>query len=371
MKIDRAELCDMVDVFYKIAGELKVPEAPLKEACDFAIGAYCWNMAVAMESRFYFLNKHPEENKQLLEEMKLIYGACKRASSDFDPSAGYNKRIYIKDPKNSYNTVCFDVELIIDPASKMPGRGWWQQELEQVRGAFKIGKLSYVCNISRDFEEIKSFADFNHVIYQIKRVIRHELQHYVQSYIGFEHTLDLYDTIGGLPSKKLRDKHFDKIHEFGVVRPSKDDVYLPTEIFDLKDPSGKVLHELRDVEFYTRLSDAITIFNRIKKKLPVPLHMDFANAFIARTPLDVFMYKYDKYLTAEFNRAYAEHMKNADADTLKTIQEQIRNQVDQQVKNVDDYFTDFVPDRFFKMLRKYQPKKYEKAVSVFITKINL
>lgn len=77
---------------------------------------------------------------------------------------------------------------------------------------------------------------------ELKRVLFHEIRHMIQSFIGIAK-----NTHAGLP--KIMDPHYDA---FG---------FTPYSI-DRQD------HTLRNVEYHTRLPDAITEFNQIKNKFP-------------------------------------------------------------------------------------------------------
>jgi hypothetical protein len=157
----------------------------------------------------------------------------------------------------------------------------------------------------------------------MKKVGRHELQHFVQTFLTY-----LYGS-GGLPSDKLRSKN------------------LPL------DESGRTIHSLRDVEFYTRLSDSAHYFNEAKKHLPLQLHEDFMLNCIGKIGEEEFKNKAIKFL------------KEIDKNNHRLNLEQQFNYIlykinKSGISRVKEFFED---------LKQHQPLKYGKAVAVFVNEV--
>jgi hypothetical protein len=96
----------------------------------------------------------------------------------------------------------------------------------------------------------------NSMAHDIANTLRHELQHAVQFLAKEE-----FKT--GLPSKKLRSKDYDiygrKIPEFSSPNLQNSNPKIPSE---------KQNHNLRDIEFYTDLTDAISELKVSLNKIP-------------------------------------------------------------------------------------------------------
>ena len=109
-------------------------------------------------------------------------------------------------------------------------------------------------------------------IIEIKRVVMHELGHVVQTLI--ESIQKLQET-GGLPSERIRETNADPD---GNIY----DGYGGFLIDPKTQNNVKIDHELRDVEFYTRLEDLIANFKNILTKYPVWSHKNLFDVFICK-----------------------------------------------------------------------------------------
>jgi len=105
---------------------------------------------------------------------------------------------------------------------------------------------------------------FKDSIYQAQITMRHELQHMAQSMVRAIKNLD--EEIG-ITSKKIRDPR-ESI--WGAWKsegpPEKEDQEVP--------------HQLRDIEFHTRLVDAVSKFNRNAGNWPADLKREYAKKFV-------------------------------------------------------------------------------------------
>jgi len=134
--------------------------------------------------------------------------------------------------------------------------------------------------------------------------------------------------LAGLPSKKIRSP--ENAHGFSSSTTEQGN-------------NERLEHSLRDVEFYTRLADAINDFNQAKIKLPVFLHRLFFEYFVGRIDSDTFK-----------NTASKEYELKEPYKTIAIINVAIGTTLAsvQQSNGME----------FFRSLKEKQPLKYQKAV---------
>lgn len=238
--------------------------------------------------RYHF--EVPDEN--YLKQFKGIYAMCSAKSQSakevFETSQDQSKNfeISISDlpyPKGlnaaKLGSIVFSARFVNGKKEaktvydKEAWAGLWRKywRFPQDSGVFRnfIGSLFVTRSIKEDFEQIKKLSRDNslpEIFDEIRRIVRHELQHFIQDTIQFLNNLK---EDGGLPSKKIRNKD-----------------YNPSGF--KQDDRSRQEHALRDVEFYTRLSDCIDYFNQAKVKLPVAVHKDFAKAWLGIISVDQF-----------------------------------------------------------------------------------
>lgn len=159
------------------------------------------------------------------------------------------------------------------------------------------------------------FAGFKQTLNKFNNTLRHELQHLFQSAKSIEKNIFESDYYG-LPSKKIRNPEADA---FGI----------------LKDKEQKVEHSLRDIEFYTDLTDAVETFKSRYNKWPNKLRNIVIKLFVG------------------------EITKN---DLIKY------NLTSQEEKYVLSMF--YGTDHFFQQLKRLAPGKWQKAVKEFYKAIN-
>lgn len=109
----------------------------------------------------------------------------------------------------------------------------------------------------------------------MQETVRHELQHFAQSYLAFvigKDPLDLKRNIPGMPGKSQQTPVFQQ--RMNPTHPSykADDPEARALAQKLRqqgiDPRQVNYHNLDDVEFYTELADAVSFFNRLVKMTP-------------------------------------------------------------------------------------------------------
>lgn len=130
-------------------------------------------------------------------------------------------------------------------------------------------------NIKNIIEEFK-INKIEENIEELKKTVRHELQHMIQSYIQ---VMNKTNVSGGIPSKKIREKGVD---------PHGRDLGAPTQ--DLKSH-----HALRDIEFFTNLQDCIDSFKQIKNRFPKSMLRGLFRVFINKLDIVWFFRALDIY----------------------------------------------------------------------------
>lgn len=125
----------------------------------------------------------------------------------------------------------------------------------------------------------------------LQETVRHELQHFAQSYLAFvigKDPLDLKRNIPGMPGKSQQTPLFQQ--QMNPTHPSykADDPEAKALAQKLRqqgiDPRQVNYHNLDDVEFYTELADAVAFFKRLVKLAPTSGDMKAAiKSFVGAT----------------------------------------------------------------------------------------
>lgn len=235
---------------------------------------------------------------------------------------------YFKETKQFSNNTRLSVSAEFKESTQS---SYWHpnKSTNLIEGKLYIGRIVIARNTWERTKQLVESKDPISILKKelddITRTVRHETQHLIQGYINILHGLE---ERGGLPSFKYRDPEYNP---HGAPRSSS-----------LAFPGNRLEHELRDVEFYTRLSDEIHNFNRIKTTLPISLIRPIIMHWIGETPPN-FQVLVDR-----------ERIK-ANAIQLDAIHEAL----------------EFARRRtFFKFLKLYQITKYRKAVKEFIKAVS-
>ena len=220
-------------------------------------------------------------------------------------------------------------------------------------GGLNLGTIYVAADIESDFEEIQSNMDITKFFSRLNETTKHELRHFMQDVID---KLVGKEDVGGLPGKKIRDPNYN-IHGINI-NPKIQNHPVKNELLD---ESGRLNHALRDIEFYTRLSDEISKFNQTKSRLPLSLHQAFAYAWVGQITKEEFsaraaatfrLMAYKKHELDPANVEYSSH-----ADRLAAM----------WVRDAESTFNNMEwNNKFFRALAAHQPLKYEKAVKEFM-----
>lgn len=147
-------------------------------------------------------------------------------------------------------------------------------------GQWIYASRTVVINI--DFSAPETLADFQNFVNSlpskenfIQTTAAHELIHFVQVLGGLVKVYKGSSGFGGLPPKSVRSKYGP---------------YKSPEEKKLKDLSPETAHSLKDIEFYTNLSDAIDILSKILYILPEHLRWQALYMFVGAQNPDPNLY---------------------------------------------------------------------------------
>jgi hypothetical protein len=345
-----ASIIAAIDHFYKLAGLLKVPEKLVKEVEEWTIGMYCLMLSRRLKDPFLRgycdrLSKNITNNE-----------SKKSFMVNFTDLPQMKNRVI---QENLRHPVIIDVELLFfnmdskDIDKRI--RGSWKQMFNMYAEPGKSsGTITIRQDLYKDMVNIQDIEDLKSKFEQMKNTVRHEIQHFVQDFISF---LLRHREEAGLPGKDLRSPEYrssgGKIPEF--IGPYQD-------IQDEKDKYKRIMHPLRDIEFYTRLSDAISVFKRNKTHLPSELHHDFMLACVDHITVTQFAQKTEEVIKRQVykrnNIDMTKYLSDHDSDII----------VENILRSIDYRTIDTIHriSNFFYKLKTFQPLKYKKAVAEFI-----
>lgn len=198
-------------------------------------------------------------------------------------------------------------------------------EIGQWKGMWHHSSIYIYVN----YNKLSLFMDevsFKEKVADIRQIIRHEIQHAMQQFVS--RFKNMKEDIVGYPSSKYQEK----------IDPSEDYItkYYATE------------HELRDVEFYTNLSDNIIQFKEQLKLVPSALYRDYARMWINDGPIDEFPKKMWAYYKKQFPNKLIDEVRNIIRPQAAAL----------KPKNA-----------LFYVLKEKSPDKYLKAVKIFWAQI--
>jgi len=282
---------------------------------------------------FYNLNQNSKDYK--LKELKVNQAIYKQKAKNAKSQKSITINVTDSDIpeltklQNQYRSFNFDIFFIHDK-SEMPKNTAGIYQLKKYQDK-SIGNIYILCPEISDFE---SSEQIHEKYLDLKSVIRHEIQHFVQYFIKKIHFLKQE---GGLPSAKLKNPN---VNTYGIpINPVK------SELIDQDDSHKRVLHPLRDIEFYSELSDSIEYFNRYKNKLPLYLHHLYAKRYVDNIDENSYLEQAENILNQKYSS-------------------------DEKVQSIlNDVLNHSKIDNFFTTLKKYQPMKYKKAVTEFMKAI--
>lgn len=301
--------------------------------------------------------------------IQTVYGYCKR----FAAGESSESKVFKLDPStfpykinfNKNEDYEFTAQFVTNDKRKAiydkeNWGGLWQDQrtIKEENGGnfiYSVGTLTVAGDPEQDAKLFDNVQHLKEKLDDLKRITRHELQHFMQTVLGrltkVPGTLDP-ETWKGVPSKNIREKDYD-IHG------------RKTNEKQAPEAGSRLDHSLRDVEFYTRLSDAIDKFNKTKNILPKSLHSLLAKRFI-RSISEI------DFNTELLNglRAHKEKELSLTPQWNQYTPQYWESRIEREV-NVHSYiflqpYRIARDETFFEDLKNKQPGKYRKAVLEFI-----
>lgn len=328
-------------IFLKEAGLLKVPEKTLREVEEWALSVYFARM-----HDHYFLPKlkelgppDPEENTDIFsmksnnyykrKELKEVLLECKRFITK---KISANTTFYIKSPFSDRLFSFGAVFLLEDSPLR---KGYWNNQEIKYQGdiedndSFKLGFLTLWFgekDIGYPYEATKIEPKAN----EIKRTVRHELQHMMQTLIKCEHGQIYSDQVQ--LGKNIRETNFD------IEKTN-----LPQ----------KLIHPHRDVEFYTDLNDSIDEFKSAIIKLPKITHQLYFNTWIDQINVEDFFVQ----------------IENLKAKIVGPGKKRLLNKKEFLFYFPEEHILLKDNNNIFWSWKEHEPEKYKKAAKIFYNEV--
>lgn len=191
---------------------------------------------------------------------------------------------------------------------------------------------------TRTLTLVAPYGTYQHLLDDLQDTIRHELQHFAQSYLAFMIDATFKAKKPGFPAELLRTREFrqdmGRHHpSFNPQSPEAKQVYQKLKSQGI-DPRGVDFHSLDDIEFYTKLADAVSKFKRAVQRAPKGDIKMAIRLYTGATPMP-----------STHDRNWHEKL---------------------VALGGYDFTKWFEPDRFFLALLKQAKPKWKKAVAEFV-----
>lgn len=308
-----------------------------------------------------------------------------------DTSRSYEKEIFFNTSELPYseklpNQKEISIHVTMHPTQSSadavykPERGYWAGLWSPVSKEHQTDILGFL-DIYADVRygaSLPGAKELSQEILRIKEVVRHELQHAVQTY-----GKTLLNFTMGYPSGSKstgNTVNFDDLKEHDLWNEGE---------------KGDIAHSLEGIEFYTRLSDEIAGFNSSKSFIPKQLQRDYMLTWICAIPSQEFVDKLNDYIEKKVKRFVDKNPDDMFANEdehNRLYNKNILNSV-KKINNTNKDYANFLNDRdeaelsqeelselnkidktfgrpFFNFLKKYKPNRYKKAVKEFIKAIS-
>jgi hypothetical protein len=292
---------------------------------------------------FYnFINDYMQFNKEHIRNMQVLRAKLSRYPHEknirsfkvtYDDLSEYHDISSYKDKNISYPSI--GAEFVFDDRYKDYYEGNWS-------GLWTGEKLlikQFLPSIERLTEKRidREMAD-------IKETVRHELQHASQSFLKMLKKNDE----AGLPSKKIRDPNVDQYGRDGIQQ-LEDRLNVPSS-------RSKIDHGLRDIEFYTDLTDNIAEFKSAVRQVPLSARQLFFHTWIGTIPI------------LEFNKQIPQILKKFySVDSLNQLTLPQLSKLNSDAQTMLNKLNN--NNQFFQTI-KIQPLKYNKAVKEFYKEVS-
>lgn len=235
-------LLNKIDLFYKIASSIKVPDTLLNEVTDYVLSCFCHNILEELPRTFILHD----------EDKLMIAGICQKLTSNFSSSEprifSLNSKELNINPKE--DITCYVKVNTLENSSNNQAAYEHYDDYKR-NNDHLLGTIYYYQNLFDNNRKYRTLEQFESLINDYKLDIYHELQHFIQDFIDFAKNIE-YNTIGW-----------------------KEDEEYTT----------------RDIEFYTLLRMNIVYFNFMKTKFPLRLHKDLFLYWTNQISRDEFIIK--------------------------------------------------------------------------------
>lgn len=341
----------------KELNEVKLTKVNLtKEKLIELIKANNSNLSSALNELDSFVKNYEIPTDKHIENLKFLRGFCEKniaTGQSLNPS---NEELwltvstkdlpYVDKLKKTLDHVTISCDFVTSQEastiySKESWSGLWSPSgIKPSAENSHIGTIYVAADINKDFKKMQysNYQVWKQRLDFIRMTVRHELQHFMQSFIKY---MQQMAEIGGLPSKKIRSPEVD-----------------PHGIKDTKTNVTQINHELRDVEFYTRLADSIEDFEKATSAfLPAWLRELYFKYWTDQIEEPQFKTEaniiYNKNNPSQNNKSYWN-----EADRFKY-----------NLMDASDFKKKNLGGEFFVSLKANQPEKYQKAVKEFYKKV--
>jgi len=305
--MDIDTLISKVDHFYKQAKLLQVPAKLEKQIGDWAVGTYCGALLPNRNLIFAKAECMKHYSADLTNPQDFIIDlADLHYFTDEDLS-----KLGLQHSATVRAEFVFDEERAKEVYGECEWTGLWNGNF-----FIHVPKPSYI-------EEITE-SNIREVVVEIRKAVRHEMQHMVQSYITMLKDLKSKGGLpsAGLPAKNIRDEEIDE----NII--------------------GLAKYYLQDREFYTLLTDSIEMFKSVVNRFPMSLHKVLFDMWIGRTPYS----ELEKRFIEEFNKSHSIVPEDQSTEgKLKVLMPQVANSI-------------LIGSNLFAHLKRNSPQKYRKAV---------
>lgn len=359
---------------YKIAGTLQVAPRLLNEVEEWASMVYCSEVSKKLSDiiELYEIKGVDEERIKKIEDVKA---ECQKISKN--NKFGKSEMFYIQPSDLGYQLkeledfvskaggdyqprLAFRVSLLTTAfeykaKTKMHNissewKGVWlaNKTPAQSYSSFNLGQIFLYMNVDKEYPTSLNMLHNN--LNTLKSLVGHELRHFYQSVIKYI----TKSYIAGLPGTKHRTKDYTPTGHLKGKQHS-----LPVN------EKGKLIHPLRDIEFYPKLNDAIVKFNY------------YVNEFLNKYKIQSSSLKKIIALITSMR----ENKEDAQETQLfqgayKIIKEELSKRIS-DIDELDEIVSDAKLDfdilieelssrSFFLDLKKHLPEKWKKAVKEFL-----
>lgn len=350
-----------------------MPSQLLNDVSSYIRARYCHLFLPLLKDKIYRLkaeeyNTHP--NKVELQHLQTLYGYCSKLANS-DPDVEEVIKYFPLSTKDFPYAIKFPEQIELEFTAQFVNKrqrtlvynelNW--SGLYQSRGnkpfvnkyenhhALSIGALYISRDPVQDIAKCYTIPDLVGCLEDLKMTTRHELQHFMQ------------DVLMWLTRQQTKLNDFS-YHPQGIpsAKLKKRDDEVPDAIQDIS-----VADNLRETEFYTRLTDSIETFSKVKSQVPLSLHSLFSRAWVRAIPVDEFKDKFHEVVKKEalVRLQRFTDFWNGLGDQQRNV---LQSQIDSETYQV---YHALYTENFFQILKDQALGKWQKAVKEFYKAVEL